>query len=95
MDPETLRAVAHWCDEEHRRLCMLPVKTPEGHDALVLEGRKGELAELAGLLRSWAATGKEPAHQKVRDEWRIPFERQARADEGMAIVCVTGKPDGR
>jgi hypothetical protein len=100
---ETLLKVADWCKEEYRRLCMLPVKSPETESALKLVGMRWALADLEFGLRRWAETGKPPEHQKVLDEWRIPFERQAREDEellhaeedqGRELAQAEGQPGG-
>lgn len=82
--------VAAWCDEEYRLACMVPVDKPEGYDAQTLMGYRHALADLAGLLRSWAASGKPPPHRKVRDEWRIPFERMVREEALAALKEVGG-----
>lgn len=83
MDAKTLLEVAAWCKEEHRRLSMLPMKSPDTADAQKATGMRFALADLAFGLRRWAETGRPPEHQKVRDEWRLSFERQAREDAAL------------
>ena len=81
--------VAAWCREEYRLLCMLPFKSPCTEDALQSVGMRHQLADLESGLKRWAETGKEPEHQKVRDEWRIPYERQAREDALLFTYMTT------
>ena len=80
MDPPTLIAVAKWCDEEYRLLCMIPQPKPDAESAHRIEGRKDMLARLAVDLRCAVDSGNLQAHQRVRDEWRIPYERKVREE---------------
>jgi hypothetical protein len=88
----TLLEIAAWCAEEYRLLCMLPARSPDTEAALQISGMKTALARLEAHLKSSAETGEALPHQKVRDEWRLPFERQAREDEEMLLPCLTTPP---
>lgn len=77
-------SMAKWCDEEYQLLCMLPSDgKPESRDTLVREGQRAALGMVAHLLRSWAATGNMPPHQKVRDDWRAVYERRLRDEDPL------------
>ncbi len=81
LDKDTLLKVAAWCNEEYRRICMLPLdRGCRSESAVHHAGMRAQLADLEFGLKRWAETGQEPAHQKVLDEWRIAYERQARED---------------
>jgi hypothetical protein len=68
--------VAAWCDEEYRRLCMIPLKSPHTEDALKTEGMRAKLADLGFALRR----GRLPDHQKVDMQWEADFNRQVRQE---------------
>lgn len=82
-DQKMLRAVAAWCDEEYRLLSMVPTNGPTTNGALSLGGSLTTLARLGAELRAWAETGREPPHQTVKDEWRLPYEKQAIEDDAL------------
>jgi hypothetical protein len=66
---EGLEEAAHWLDAEYAYLAAVaPHDTSDAGAQNV--GMRAECAELAALLRQWAATGKPPEHRRVKERKR-------------------------
>jgi hypothetical protein len=66
---EGLEEAAHWLDAEYAYLAAVsPRDTSDAASQGI--GMRAECAELAALLRQWAAAGRPPEHRRVKEKKR-------------------------
>ena len=89
VDPETLRTVAFWFDEEYRLLSMVP-RGGRSASTHVIQGRLEILAQSAASLRSWASSGRPPSHFRPHILWEAANRRELREEPDLTPLWKDG-----